>query len=597
MLTIEARIRDHLVFLYGADIAPQIWAALEQRLATFRAIFRATFHQQPPELSHDLPSPAERLTERDTILITYGDQIQEAGTPPLQTLTEVLEAYVAGVITGVHILPFFPYSSDDGFSIIDYTIVNPEWGTWADIQQLDEHFRLMFDLVVNHISAHSAWFQAFLEGDPDFADAFIVVEEGTDISQVVRPRALPLLTPVQTQSGERLVWTTFSTDQIDLNFADPGVLLRMIDVLLLYVEQGAEIIRLDAIAYLWKKLGTSCIHLPETHRVVKLFRAILDAVAPGVMLITETNVPHEENISYFGTGTDEAQLVYQFPLPPLVLHSIATGNASTLTTWASDLTLPSDQTTFYNFLASHDGIGVRPVEGILAPNEVQGLVDRTLAHGGHVSYKTNADGSQSVYELNISYFDALSDPKADEPLALQVQRFMASQAIMLALQGLPAIYVHSLFGSRNAYEGVTRTGRYRSINREKFQRADLDAALSDPESRRAMVFNAYRHMVQVRAQHPAFHPNGSQRVLTLDPAVFAVLRTSPDGSDQILCLTHVSDIARTLHVREPFAPAQTVCDVLRETTFPLQDGTLTLELAPYQVLWLKLENPNEEVDA
>ncbi len=583
MLTTEACIRDHLAFLYDAGTASQIWPSLEQRLTKFRVAFR----QQHPELLRDLPPPAERLTERDTILITYGDQVQEAGTPPLQTLAEVLETYVAGVITGVHILPFFPYSSDDGFSIIDYTVVNPEWGTWADIRRLDEHFRLMFDLVVNHISAHSAWFQAFLEGDPDFADAFIVVEEGTDVSQVVRPRALPLLTPVQTASGEQLVWTTFSTDQIDLNFADPGVLLRMIDVLLLYVEQGAEIIRLDAIAYLWKKLGTSCIHLPETHRVVKLFRAILDAVAPGVMLITETNVPHKENVSYFGSGTDEAQLVYQFPLPPLVLYSIATGDASYLTTWASDLTLPSDQTTFYNFLASHDGVGVRPVEGILAPDEVQILIDRTLAHGGHVSYKTNADGSESVYELNISYFDALSDPNADEPLTLQVQRFMASQAIILALQGLPAIYVHSLFGSRNDYEGVAHTGRYRSINREKFQREALEAALSDPNSRRAKVFNAYRHMIQVRAQHPAFHPNGPQQVLALDSAVFAVIRTSPDGSDRILCLTHVSDAARTLRMGHPFGQAQAVRDVLTGETFRVQNGILTLKLAPYQVLWLK----------
>ncbi len=321
--------------------------------------------------------------------------------------------------------------------------------------------------------------------------------------------------------------------------------------------------------------------------MVKLFRAILDAVAPAVMLITETNVPHEENVSYFGDGTDEAQLVYQFPLPPLVLYSIAAGDAGYLTAWASDLALTSDQTTFYNFLASHDGIGVRPVEGILAPDEVQVLVDRTLAHGGHVSYKTNTDGSQSVYELNISYFDALSDPNADEPLTLQVQRFMASQAIMLALRGIPAIYVHSLFGSRNDYEGVARTGRYRSINREKFCRDALESALSNPDSRRARVFNAYRHILQVRAQHPAFHPNGSQQVLTLDAEVFAVVRTSPDGSDKILCLTHVSDTARTVHVDTPFARAQTVCDILTKETFPVQDGALTLDLVPYQVLWLK----------
>jgi sucrose phosphorylase len=201
----------------------------------------------------------------------------------------VLEKYARGVITGVHVLPFFPYSSDDGFSVIDYTAVNPDFGTWADVERLGRNFRLMFDAVINHISAHSGWFQEFLKGNPGFADYFIVVEEGTDLSQVVRPRALPLLTSVQTAHGERLVWTTFSADQIDLNYANPDVLLEIIEILLLYVEKGAEIIRLDAIAYLWKKIGTPCIHLEETHRVVKLFRTVFDAVAPHVMLITRTS--------------------------------------------------------------------------------------------------------------------------------------------------------------------------------------------------------------------------------------------------------------------------------------------------------------------
>ncbi|RLC54282.1 MAG: sugar phosphorylase, partial [Chloroflexota bacterium] len=438
--SIAQRILDHLTFLYGAEQAP----ALMERL---RAIL-ARFRRRNPRLAKEHPPPQERLTERDAILITYGDQVTEPGKPPLQTLAEVLEHDVKGVVTTVHVLPFFPYSSDDGFSVVDYTVVNPDFGTWADVERLGRNFRLMFDAVINHISAQSRWFQEFLRGNPEFADYFIVVEEGTDLSQVVRPRALPLLTRVQTAQGEKLVWTTFSADQIDLNYANPDVLLKIIEILLLYVEKGAEIIRLDAIAYLWKKIGTTCIHLEETHRVVKLFRAILDAVAPHVIIITETNVPHEENVSYFGDGTDEAQMVYQFSLPPLVLHAFHSGTAAYLSEWAATLSTPSDSTTFFNFLASHDGIGVRPAEGILSPAEVQALVERTLAHGGYVSYKANPDGSQTVYELNISYFDALSDPNGPEPLDWQVRRFLASQAIMLSLAGVPGIYVHSLFGSR-----------------------------------------------------------------------------------------------------------------------------------------------------
>ena len=587
----ETRILDHLTFLYGADRAP---ALLERLCAILDRFRQRTARWSAGEWS----AARERLTERDVILITYGDQVTEPDRPPLQALAEVLDQYVGGAITGVHVLPFFPYSSDDGFSVMDYTTVDPALGTWADVERLGSSFRLMFDAVINHISAQSGWFQGFLSGDPEFADFFIVVEEGTDLSQIVRPRALPLLTRVQTARpstgsghlGEQLVWTTFSADQIDLNYANPDVLLKVIEILLLYVEKGARIIRLDAIAYLWKKIGTSCIHLEETHRVVKLLRAVLDAVAPHVILITETNVPHRENVSYFGDGSDEAQMVYQFTLPPLVLHTFHTGDASYLSRWAAGLSTPSASTTFFNFLASHDGIGVRPVEGILTTSEVQALVERTLAHGGYVSYKTEPDGGQTVYELNISYFDALSDPRATEPLDLQVRRFLASQAIMLSLAGVPGIYVHSLFGSRSYRAGVEQTGRYRSINREKLRRHRLEQALADPASLRHRVLYPYLHLIRTRAAHRAFHPNGPQQVLSLPPALFVLIRSSPDGSKMLLCVHNVSGSGQPLSIKLgtlPFPHAGRMRDLITGAVFPVNaSGELSLQVAPYQVLWL-----------
>ncbi|MGD2105254.1 MAG: alpha-amylase family glycosyl hydrolase, partial [Anaerolineae bacterium] len=410
-------VRDHLIFLYGDEEGKAAWRRLRDRLARFQAA--------PPDAENVPTDPTKRLTERDVFLVAYGDQVSEPGRAPLHTLAEVLENKVLdssgeGGITGLHILPFFPYSSDDGFSVIDYTQVNPELGTWDDVERLGHSFRLMFDAVINHVSSESAWFQAFREGNPKYEDTFIVMDPETDLSEVVRPRHKPLLTAVETARGEKWVWTTFSADQIDLNYANPDVLLDIIDVLLLYVEKGAEVIRLDAIAYVWKEVGTSCIHLDQAHRIVRLFRAILDAVAPHVVLITETNVPHDENVSYFGDGHNEAQMVYQFPLPPLVLHTFHTGSAHRLAEWAAGLNTPSDSTTFFNFLASHDGVGVRPVEGILSRSEIDALVERTRKHGGYVSHKTNADGSKSVYELNISYFDALSDPAGGDSLDLQV---------------------------------------------------------------------------------------------------------------------------------------------------------------------------------
>ena len=559
-------------------LAAPTFEQLQQRLADFR-------HRQP-ELAKPV-NPAERLTEADAMLITYGDQIREPGQSPLQTLANVLETHLKGIISSVHLLPFYPYSSDDGFSVIDYTAVDPALGDWGDIARLRQNFRLMFDLVINHISAQSHWFRGFLRGDPQYDRYFITADPSTDLRSVTRPRTSPLLTPVDTPSGTQYVWTTFSADQIDLNFKNPAVLLEMIDVLLFYVAQGAEFIRLDAIGYLWKEIGTSCIHLPQTHRVVQLFRAVLDAVAPRVMLITETNVPHAENIAYFGNGRNEAQLVYQFPLAPLILHTFHTANAEALQGWAAGLEKPPDTATFFNFIASHDGIGLRPAEGILSRTEIQNLVDRTLAHGGQVSYKNNPDGSQSAYELNITLFDALSDPYRDEPESVRIDRFIAAQAIMLALAGMPGIYIHSLVGSSNDHAGVTQTGRARTINRQKWNRFELEADLLHPSTRAYQVFHRYTNLLRIRASQRAFHPNGEQRIFTGNPAIFSLIRISPDGQERVLCLHNISAQPQQFktNVAELSAGEQWR-DLFSGEAVAIERQVLQLSLEPYEVKWL-----------
>jgi glucosylglycerate phosphorylase len=456
-----------LTNLYGVEAA----RGAEERLAGLIERYRAL-----------IPAPRRvGLDQHDAILITYGDQVSQPDVHPLRTLAEFCAARLAHTISGVHILPFFPYSSDDGFSVIDYTAIDPALGDWEDIEGLRHNFRLMFDAVINHCSVHSRWFQGFLTGDARYRDYFISVPQNMDLSQVVRPRTLPLLTPFVLDGKTQYIWTTFSADQVDLNYHNPAVLLDVLDVLLTYVERGAEFIRLDAIAFLWKEYGSRCLHLPQTHQVIQLMRAVLNEVAPYVMLITETNVPHQENLSYFGDGANEAQMVYNFALPPLVLHTFHTGSALALSQWASSLALPSNsggppsksgglpssQVTFFNFLASHDGVGLNPVRGILNEAELNNLVGLTLEHGGFVSYKNNPDGTTSPYELNINYFDALSDPAGGEPLALQAERFLASQAIMLSIVGVPGIYFHSLFGSRGWREGAIQSGQNRTINRQK----------------------------------------------------------------------------------------------------------------------------------
>jgi sucrose phosphorylase len=579
----EKEIREHLAFIYDAVEADCLLPRLRSHLQIFQ--------QQHPDLaSYDTAAP--RVTEQDAILITYGDMVQKEGQNHLQTLGKFLQKSVGAAISTVHILPFFPFSSDDGFSVIDYKKVNPALGEWDDVHDLGANFRLMFDAVINHISAKSDWFQAFLRGDAKYQDYFFEVPPDFDASNVFRPRALPLFSRFQSASGEKLVWTTFSEDQIDLNFRSPELLLDVIDVLLWYIANGAEFIRLDAIAFIWKESGTSCIHLPQTHRIIQLIRSIMNIVAPRVSLITETNVPHKENISYFGNGYNEAQMVYNFSLPPLTLHAFHTGNAETLSKWAATLSTPSEQTTYFNFLASHDGIGLMPARGLISDEEVSKMVERVQALGGFVSYKNNPDGSQTAYELNINYLDALNDPeKSNENTGQIAQRFLASQSVMLVLRGIPGIYFHSLFGSRNWQAGVQQTGRYRTINREKLALERLEAELADPTSVRNQVFNGYRHMLQVRKVNPAFHPRGGQQILSLDRSVFAVLRTSQDEETQTLCLTNVSDQDVALRITDdqcPLPEKEPIKDILTSSEYATTEHQLRLTLRPYQALWLKI---------
>ncbi|MEA1884512.1 MAG: alpha-amylase family glycosyl hydrolase, partial [Thermotogota bacterium] len=403
-----------------------------------------------------------KLEDINGILITYADTLKGEASP-LSVLTDFLLKYCGSAFNAIHILPFFPYSSDDGFSVIDYEKVNPQCGNWEDVEELSAHYHLMFDAVINHISQKSDWFQGFLNSKMDYEDFFIELESESGLSQVTRPRATPLLTSFETKNGKKKVWTTFSSDQIDLNYKNPKLLLKIIDILLFYIEKGASLIRLDAIGYLWKELATSCIHLTQTHEIVRLFRSIVDALNKNALLITETNVPHSENISYFGEGTNEAHMVYNFSLPPLILHAYLQQSSNELNQWVTNLEDPGLEATYFNFLASHDGIGLTPLKGLIKPDEVDSLVQKCLKNHGRISYKQNTDGTEVPYEMNINYFDALSDCSHSEEY--NIKKFLGAYAVAISLKGIPGIYIHSLLGSQNWEEGILKNGHNRAINR------------------------------------------------------------------------------------------------------------------------------------
>jgi len=536
-------------------------------------------------------TPRPLWSERDQWLITYGDTLLDGKRPPLEVLETFLEERLADTFSGVHVLPFFPWSSDDGFAVIHYREVNPDLGDWQHIRHLASRRDLMVDLVINHVSRESLWFVDYLSGAQPGRDYFIEMDPDTDLSQVTRPRNSPLLVPVSTRRGTRHVWATFSEDQIDLNFANPDVLLEFVGIMLYYVEQGARMIRLDAIAYLWKEVGTPCIHLPQTHAIVRLLRAILDYVAPGTLLITETNVPHRENLSYFGLERlegpgdtpDEAHLVYQFTLPPLLVHTLTSGDATALKTWASGLpTLPAG-CSYFNFTASHDGIGVRALEGLLPQHEVDVLLELMHRFGGYVSMKANPDGSDSPYEINITYFDALKGTRRGAD-AWQVERFLCSQNLLLALQGIPGVYFHSLTATLNDHEGVERSGHLRAINRRHWNREELDELIDSRSTPTREAFLSLKRRLTLRAGEPCFHPEAPQRVLDTPDGLFAIERGPlPDGR-RLLAIYNISDKRQPLTLPEldegewrdvlkdgaPYRPKPEERDILR----------------PYRSLWL-----------
>ncbi|MGB5505054.1 MAG: sugar phosphorylase [Sulfurovum sp.] len=531
-----------------------------------------------------IDSQEYHLSEKDIILISYGDQVHRDHEPSLKTLGEFMNKYLNEIINSLHILPFYPSSSDGGFSVVNYSAVDPHMGSWREIESISSDFRLMVDGVINHTSQFSDWFQAYLDGDKYFEDYFIEMDPSADLSKVVRPRASPLLSEFVDNEGKiHHIWTTFSKDQVDLNYKNHRVLRNVLDALFYYIEKGATLIRMDAIAFIWKEVGTECVHLPETHELIQLMREVLHEVAPEVIIITETNVPHHENVSYFGSGDDEAQMVYNFALPPLLVHSILHGDTKTLTNWAKTLTLPSNKVCFFNFTASHDGVGLRPVKGILSDEDINYLVTQVQDHGGLVSFRSEEDGSQTPYELNCSYIDTLSHP--DEEDILRIKRMLLSQGTVLAMPGVPGIYFHSLVGSRNYHDGVKHTGINRSINREKFHIDWLENELSEQSNLSKIIFDSYRRLISIRINEKAFNPFGDFSFFDLEPRLFVVQQACSDNKEYVFAIHN-------------FSNEQVKCIIPDEITLPLKDllssyevdQTRQVTLEPYQMMWLKGHN-------
>lgn len=485
------------------------------------------------------PRQKNNWCENDIVLITYGDSLRSTTHPPLRQLHHFLKNRCGNTFNSVHILPFFPYSSDDGFSIIDYTRVRDDLGGWSDIEAIADDFRLMADMVLNHCSSESSWFTHFLDDEGEGVGFFFEALENDDLSMVVRPRTSPLLRETPTNTGLKQIWCTFSHDQVDLDYRNPKVLLAMIRIIRLYLDRGVRLFRLDAVAFVWKEPGTHCINLPQTHEIVRLIRLVIEHAQPDSVVITETNIPVAENLSYFGDA-DEANWIYNFPLPPLLVKTLLTGNCIELQRFLRAMPPAHNGTAFFNFIASHDGIGLRPVEGLLDEEIIHQMVKAMVSFGGKVSWRQVSKNEKKPYEINISLVDALSGTVSG-PDQYGIDRFLCAHAIMLGLEGIPGIYIHSLLGTPNDHAGYAETGQNRSINRHRWDMDTLQKQLDDQDSSNSRIFESLKRLIQIRKDQPAFHPNATQYTLQLGSQILGFWRQSIDRQQSIFAVHNIDN--------------------------------------------------------
>lgn len=532
----------------------------------------------------NIPVPHQNnWSQEDVVLITYGDSLEQPQVKPLTTLDHFLNTYCKDTINSVHILPFFPYSSDDGFSVIDYSSVNESLGDWTHVETISGQKRLMADLVINHCSARSGWFDNFIKGTGPGADFFFTADPSEDVSSVVRPRTSELLRETETANGTQYVWCTFSHDQVDFDFRNPAVLETFISIIRLYLDKGVRIFRLDAVAFLWKKLGTSCINLDQTHEVVRLIRTLVEHAYSDALIITETNIPNRENLTYFGNA-NEAHAIYNFSLPPLLVNTLISGDCQHLKNWMMSMPPAQNGTTYFNFIASHDGIGLRPAEGLLDEKELNVLLNTMQNFGGRVSWRTSANGEQKPYEINIALFDALQGTTKG-PDKWGLERFICAHAIMFGLEGIPGIYIHSMLGTTNDYERVKNTSHNRAINRHRWDYEDLTDKLESNKGHHAKVLERLNDLLKIRTSHTAFHPNATQFTLQLGGALFGFWRQSMDRRQSIFCISNVSDTVQQVRLSDiNLIGTDHWQDLISKKDIFASDHTF--DLMPYQTVWI-----------
>ena len=525
---------------------------------------------------------SDQWSEKTTVLITYANSITSTNNmSPLSSLQKFVSSKCQQFIDTVHILPFFPSSSDDGFAVKDYYNIDNEFGDWKDIINISKSFRVMADVVINHGSSEGVWFKNFIKGEGRGHDYFLSFDNTFDITEVVRPRTSPLLNTFDTHDGTRYLWCTFSKDQVDYNFNNPKVINEFVEIILYYLKMGITIFRFDAVAFLWKRIGTSCMNLEKTHEIIRLFRTIIDYLSPYTVLVTETNTPAAENVSYFGNG-NEAHWIYNFSLPPILIYSVLIGNASYLEKLTMSMPPSQIGTSYLNFIASHDGIGLRPVETFLTKIEVERFTQLMENNGGKITYRSTNTDVDEPYEINISLFDAMKETFSKEK-KLFIERYICIHTIMMSLEGVPAFYIHSLFGTENDYALYQKTGHNRSLNRGKIDYNKINTESTN--TKESKIYNKLKELLLIRRNQAAFHPNALQFTLHLGNELYGIWRQSIDKTQSIFCITNITEEIVTLSLLDiNLDDADKWHDLITQKA--VEDNISNIELKPYQTVWL-----------
>ncbi len=520
------------------------------------------------------------VSEKTTMVICYGDSIYSKNKKHLKTFQAFFNKKLNKFIDTIHFLPFYPSSSDSGFAVKDHYKIDSKFGNWLNIKNFSSKAHIMADMVINHASARGLWFKNFLKEKKPGEDYFLLVNSKFNTSKVVRPRDHKLLKEINIFKKKEYLWRTFSDDQIDLNFKNPKVLLRFIKIMLHLINNGVTIFRLDAIAYLWKKSGTKCINLKQTHEIVKVLRIVSDSLSIKSIIVTETNLPEKENLSYFGNN-DESNWIYNFTLPPLLIYSLLFENGTYLNAWCKKLPQTKKGNSYLNFIASHDGIGMRPLEGIINNQSIKKLLLRLKKNGSKFSYRKVNNNKKKVYESNITVFDALKVSDKDKKGFYNFQRYIAAHAIMFSFEGVPAIYFNSLFGKSNDEARYVITGNNRDVNRFKWNELNILKKIKSNSSKEYYIFETLKYLLKIRKNQKAFHPNAHRTNINLGNNFFCIKRVSLDKKQTILCITNLTSKLQNAKINKKYNKFKNLIDSNVKTKI-----LNSINLKPFETIWL-----------